>query len=66
MDIIVYDREKLALMPSYIAHDFPGEKWRRIVKAKGYRWTLVNGEVTLENGKPTVAVSGQLLSHGRR
>ena len=64
-DIVVYDLENLKALPSEIAHDLPGGDWRRIQKAEGYRWTLVNGEVTLEDGNPTGALPGQLLRHGR-
>ena len=63
-DIVVYDLEKLALRPTEIVHDLPGGDWRRIQKADGYRWTLVNGQVTLEDGDPTGALSGKLLRHG--
>ena len=47
-----------------IAHDFPGGDWRRIKRAAGYRKILVNGEVTLEDGQPTGAMSGKLLRYG--
>jgi len=50
---------------SEIARDFPGGEWRRIQKADGYRYTLVNGEVTFENGTSTGATPGKLLRHGR-
>ena len=63
-DVVVYDLDKLALAPIEVAHDLPGGDWRRIQKAEGYRWTLVNGQVTLEDGNPTGAMSGKLLRHG--
>ncbi len=64
-DILVYDLEKLDLLPSEVAEDLPGGEWRRIVRGEGYRWTLVNGQVTFEDGKPTGALPGKLLRHGR-
>ena len=64
-DIVVYDLEGLKLLPSEIAHDLPGGDWRRVQQAEGYRWSLVNGQVTLEDGKPTGILSGKLLRHGR-
>ena len=64
-DILVYDLDNLTLGPTEIAHDLPGDEWRRIQKAEGYRWTIVNGEITLEDGEPTGATSGRLLRHGR-
>ena len=63
-DIIVYDFENLELTPMEVAHDVPGGDWRRIQRANGYRWVLVNGEVTIEDDKETSRFSGQLLRHG--
>ena len=63
-DIVVYDLENLKLLPTAVVHDLPGGDWRRIQRAEGYRWTLVNGEVTLEDGISTGALSGKLLRHG--
>ena len=67
-DIIVYDLEKLRRTPEWdyeIAHDFPANEWRRVQRAEGYRWTIVNGEITFEDGKCTGATSGQLLRNRR-
>ena len=64
-DILVYDLDKLEILPSEIAEDLPGGDWRRIQKAKGYNWILVNGEVTFEDGEPTGALPGKLLRNGR-
>ena len=64
-DIVVYDLEGLKLLPVEIAHDLPGGEWRRVQRAEGYRWTLVNGRVTFEDGKPTGMLSGNFLRHGR-
>ena len=33
--------------------------------ADGYRWTMVNGEITFEDGEPTGALPGLLLRNGR-
>ncbi len=63
-DIIVYDPEKLGLQydqPVYDT-DFPGGERRIIQKAKGIRYTVVNGEVTFTEGTVcTGAVPGKLL-----
>ena len=64
-DILVYDLDKLEILPSEIAEDLPGGDWRRIQKAKGYNWILVNDEVTFEDGEPTGALPGKLLRNGR-
>ena len=62
-DIVIYDLEKLAILPMEVAYDFPGDEWRRIQKAIGYSFVLVNGEVTIENDKETHTYSGSLLRH---
>jgi len=63
-DIVIYDYERLRVLPDEIAHDLPGGEWRRIQRAEGYRYILVNGEVTMRDGQPTNAHSGRLLRHG--
>ena len=63
-DILVYDYDNLKMLPVEKAWDFPAGAWRRIRKADGYRWTIVNGEVTFENGECTGATPGKLLRHG--
>ena len=63
-DIVVYDLEKLRITPEGghdVVYDYPANEWRRVQRAEGYRWILVNGEVTFEDGKPTGATPGQLL-----
>ena len=64
-DIVVYDLQGLNLLPAEIAHDLPGGDWRRIQRAEGYRWILVNGQVTFQDGEPTGVLPGRLLRHGR-
>ena len=63
-DVVVYDLDALEVLPVEIARDLPGNEWRRVQRAKGYRWILVNGEVTFEDGRATGATSGKLLRHG--
>ncbi len=63
-DIVVYDYENLEILPAEVVHDLPGGEWRRIQRARGYRYVLINGAVTIENDEQTHAFSGQLLRHG--
>jgi N-acyl-D-aspartate/D-glutamate deacylase len=63
-DIIVYDFANLAILPPEIAHDLPGGEWRRIQRARGYRYVLINGEVTIEDDAQTNVYPGALLRHG--
>jgi N-acyl-D-aspartate/D-glutamate deacylase len=64
-DVIVYDFDELEMLPREVAYDFPAGAWRRTQKAKGYRYILVNGEVTFMDGQCTNATPGKLLRHGR-
>jgi N-acyl-D-amino-acid deacylase len=67
-DVVVYDLANLKRLPDWwdseIVHDVPGGEWRRVQRASGYHWTLVNGEITFEQGKCTGATPGKLLRHG--
>jgi N-acyl-D-aspartate/D-glutamate deacylase len=67
-DVVVYDLNGLGIEPDWIGeivHDFPGNEWRRIQRAKGYHSIIVNGEETFRDGKCTGATPGRLLRHGR-
>jgi len=64
-DILVYDFRKLRSLPKEIAYDFPGGEWRRVKRAEGYEYTIVNGVITFEGNRCTGATPGQLLRHGR-
>ncbi len=64
-DIVVYDLDNLKALPIEIAYDLPAGEWRRVQKAQGYRWIMVNGGVTFEDGKCTGATPGRLLRFGK-
>jgi N-acyl-D-aspartate/D-glutamate deacylase len=67
-DVVVYDLARLRRVPDWwdseIAHDFPAGEWRRVQRAEGYHFTLVNGEVSFEGQRCTGATPGKLLRHG--
>ena len=63
-DIVVYDYDNLRITETEVVHDLPGGDWRRVQRAVGYRYVLVNGAVTIENDAETGAPSGQLLRFG--
>jgi N-acyl-D-aspartate/D-glutamate deacylase len=63
-DIVVYDLERLRMGPQDKAWDYPANEWRQVRKAEGYRWIMVNGTVTFEDGVCTGATTGKLLRHG--
>jgi N-acyl-D-aspartate/D-glutamate deacylase len=60
-DIIVYDLDRLGMTEVEQAYDFPAGEWRRIQRGVGYKWVLVNGQVTIEDDKETSNHAGQLL-----
>ncbi len=67
-DVVVYDLDALNITPEWtgeVVYDFPGGEWRRVQRPDGYRWILVNGEVTFEDGESTGSTPGKLLRHGR-
>jgi N-acyl-D-aspartate/D-glutamate deacylase len=64
-DILVYDFDNLRLLDEEVAHDFPAGEWRRIRKADGYRYTIVNGRTTFVDGESTGNLPGRLLRHGK-
>ena len=65
-DLIAYDLDGLEIRPAEVAHDLPGGEWRRIQRATGYRYVLVNGEITIDDDEQTENYSGRLLrSNGR-
>jgi N-acyl-D-amino-acid deacylase len=65
---VTYDFENLKRVPEVdyeVAFDFPADEWRRIQRAEGYRWILVNGEVTFKYSVCTGATPGRLLRLNR-
>jgi N-acyl-D-aspartate/D-glutamate deacylase len=60
-DIVVYELEKLAVRPMETIQDLPDGDWRRVQKADGYNYLIVNGQITFEDGKCTGALPGKML-----
>ena len=65
-DAMVYEPERLGFVYAepVFADDFPGGERRIIQKARGYRYIIVNGAVTFEDGRCTGALPGKLLRSG--
>ncbi|WP_337185245.1 amidohydrolase family protein [Phenylobacterium sp.] len=68
-DIMVYDIERLNYDPPLryeVLHDLPGGDWRKVKRAVGIRYTIVNGDVTFVDGECTGAVPGVIVDHQSR
>ncbi|MBO0854282.1 MAG: amidohydrolase family protein [Nocardia sp.] len=64
-DVVVYDLENLAATPEFAyetLYDQPAGEFRKVQRAEGYRWIIVNGQITFIDGKATGNHSGQVLS----
>jgi N-acyl-D-aspartate/D-glutamate deacylase len=60
-DLNLIDPDALALTHPEIVYDLPAGGKRLVQRARGYRATLVSGDVVLENGEPTGALPGKLV-----
>ena len=60
-DVNVIDLDAMGLpQPEYL-HDYPTGAGRFVQRARGYAWTLVNGEVFMEDGEHSGALAGGML-----
>jgi len=62
-DLVVFDERRVRPAMPTVQTDLPGGARRLVQKAEGIAATVVNGQVTLENGEPTGRTPGVLL-HG--
>ena len=62
-DVNVLDPARVAERQPELVHDFPGGAPRYIQKSIGYKATVVNGAVTLEDGEHTGERAGLVLRH---
>ena len=65
-DVNIFDPERIAPGMPEVVHDLPGGARRLRQGAEGILATLVNGEVVLEEGNPTGALSGKLVRDAGR
>ena len=63
-DINVIDFDALRIEVPEFVFDFPAGAGRWTQKASGYDYTLVNGEIMVENGQHTGSLVGQVLRGG--
>ncbi len=60
-DFNVIDFDNLSVDAPHIVHDLPAGGQRLIQKAKGYKFTIVSGQVTFIDGESTGVLPGRLL-----
>jgi N-acyl-D-aspartate/D-glutamate deacylase len=60
-DLNLIELEKLAASDARLVADFPAGSSRYVVEAEGYRATIVNGAVLMEDGLHTGVLPGQLV-----
>ena len=58
---MLFDEARVKPAMPTVETDLPGGARRLVQKAEGIAATIVNGQVTLENGEATGNVPGQLL-----
>ena len=62
-DVNVFDADSVAELQPEIAHDFPGGAPRYVQGSKGYKATVVNGQINFIDGVLTGASNGEVLRH---
>jgi N-acyl-D-aspartate/D-glutamate deacylase len=60
-DVNLIDFEGLRLQPPEMVFDLPAGGRRFVQRVDGYRYTLLSGVVTYENGRPTGAMPGRMI-----
>ena len=60
-DINIIDLDALHLPAPYMDYDLPAGGKRMMQRVKGFRYTIVNGEVIVQDGMMTAALPGKLV-----
>ena len=60
-DLNVIDFDHLGCEVPVMAYDLPAGGKRLLQRARGYRATVVGGEITYRDGEPTGALPGRLV-----
>lgn len=62
-DINVFDADEVSELQPTLVNDFPGGAPRFIQRSRGFKATIVNGEISLLDGELTGNRAGQVLRH---
>jgi N-acyl-D-aspartate/D-glutamate deacylase len=60
-DITIFDPDTINTLPPDVVHDLPGGSWRLRELAVGIHYSVVNGEVLIEQGKHSGALPGRVV-----
>jgi N-acyl-D-aspartate/D-glutamate deacylase len=60
-DITLFDPDTVQPLPEDVVHDFPAGGWRIRELAQGIHYTIVNGQVLMEDGRHSGALPGRVL-----
>jgi N-acyl-D-amino-acid deacylase len=63
-DVNVFDMDRVTQLQPQIVHNFPGGAPHFTMRARGYKATLVNGQVNVRDDQSTGARAGMVLRHG--
>lgn len=63
-DVNVFDMDRVTQLQPHIVHNFPGGAPHFTMRARGYKATLVNGQVNVLDDQSTGARAGMVLRHG--
>jgi N-acyl-D-aspartate/D-glutamate deacylase len=63
-DVNVFDMDRVTQLQPHIVHNFPGGAPHFTMRARGYKATLVNGQVNVRDDQSTGARAGMVLRHG--
>jgi N-acyl-D-amino-acid deacylase len=60
-DIVIFDPATVRAGKETVVHDLPAGGWRIKEEAEGVHYTIVNGQVLLENGEHTGVLPGRVI-----
>ena len=63
-DINLIEFDSLRLHPPEMVFDLPANGRRFVQRADGYKFTIVSGEVTFQDGESTGAMPGKVVRGG--
>ena len=60
-DITIFDPDTIRPLPEDTVQDLPAGGWRMRALAEGIKYTIVNGQVLIQDGKHTGALPGRVM-----